>query len=56
MEAGATIDEIFCPFSNVPKYQLIDIGPSGAEQSNNISCSVVPRTLAKYLYMALLIQ
>jgi adenylylsulfate kinase len=37
------IPNIFGPFSNVLQYQLIDIGTSGAEQSNNISCSVVPQ-------------
>jgi hypothetical protein len=42
MEADL-IPEIFRPFSNVVPHQFIDIPTSGAEQSNNISCSVVPR-------------
>ena len=37
------IPKIFRPFSNVLQYQFIDILTSGAEQSNNISCSVVPQ-------------
>lgn len=36
------IPKIFRPFSNVLQYQFIDIMTSGAVQSNNISCSVVP--------------
>ncbi len=42
MEADL-IPKIFRPFSNVLQHQFIDIPTSGAEQSNNISCSVVPR-------------
>src|SRR5271155_2582324 len=38
------ISKISRPFSNVLQYQSIDIPSSGAEQSNNISCSVVPLT------------
>ena len=44
MEADP-IPKIFRPFSNVLQDQSIDIQTSGAEQSNNISCSVVPRTV-----------
>jgi len=36
------IPKIFHSFSNVLDDQFIDIHTSGAEQSNNISCSVVP--------------
>ena len=42
MEADL-IPKIFRPFSNVLQHQFIDIPTSGAEQSNNISCSVVPQ-------------
>ena len=42
MEADL-VPKIFRPFSNVLQHQFIDIQTSGAEQSNNISCSVVPQ-------------
>src|ERR1039458_5480148 len=45
MEADLIIPEIFRPFSNVQPHQFIDVRLSGAEQSNNISCSVVPRLM-----------
>jgi len=45
MEADLVIPKIFRPFSNVLQHQFIDIRTSGAEQSNNISCSVVPRIM-----------
>ena len=43
MEADLIIPKIFRSFSNVLQHHFIDIRTSGAEQSNNINCSVVPR-------------
>jgi len=45
MGANLIIPKIFRPFSNVLQHQFIDIRASGAEQSYNISCSVVPRIM-----------
>src|ERR1022692_322293 len=42
MEADP-IPKIFRPFSKVLHHQFIDIPTPGTEQSNNISCSVVPQ-------------
>ena len=42
MEADR-ISKIFRPFSNVLQHQFVHVPTSGAEQSNNISCSVVPK-------------
>ena len=44
MDAEA-LPEIFRPFSNVLEHQFIEIHTSGAKQPNNVSCSVVPRTM-----------
>jgi hypothetical protein len=33
------------PSSNVLRYQVVDIPTSGAEQSNYISCSILPRSM-----------
>jgi len=37
--------KILRPFSNVLRDYLIEIEPTGAEQANNISCPVLPRTV-----------
>ncbi len=42
-EVEPRLPEIFRPVSNVLLHQSIDIMTSGAEQSNNISGSVLPR-------------
>src|SRR6516164_691341 len=44
MQAEDSIHKKLRPFSNVLRYQVIDIRTSAAEQSNNICCSVVPHT------------
>src|SRR5271169_4349016 len=42
MQPDPLLKKIFCPFPNVASYQFIDVQTSGAGQSNNIGCSVVP--------------